>query len=177
MRSFSFVLLAVSLLSSACAHGTQASDAEAPVGVKPGKLVWQGHSPQQADAGSLVLLELELHDGTNVLSAPSVITLPHTDAVVRQSFELEKAGMMVAGELDLTVRPAAIDGKRCTVLMKSSLSTTGEKDQTQERARAVRTAAGKWVEVLNDEPIQVRMRCSATQVAHVPVPRISAREE
>lgn len=175
MRIFSFVLLATSLLGAACTHGTTA--VETPAGVKPGKLVWQGHSPQQAAAGELVLLELELHDGSAVLSSPSVITLPHTDAVVRQSFEMERDGKTVTGELDLTVRPATIEGKRCTVLMKSALSTEGANEPTREHARALRAASGQWVQVLADDPIQVRMRCSATETAHVSQPRMSMRDE
>lgn len=148
------------VMVSACAHGpstTAGMDAEP---VTAGRLVYQGHSPSQGAAdSSLVKLELELRAGEKVISTPSVVTLPYSDAVVRQSFSVGDADNQRQATLDLTLRPAQLEGKRCTVLMNAKLVSAGD-ESNAKRAKAVRTSTGKWVDVIEDQPIQVRMRCS-----------------
>ena len=133
-------------------------DAAEPV--QAGRLVYQGHAPSQgAAASSLVKLEFELRAGEQIISTPSVVTLPYSDAIVRQSFSVGDDDNQRQATLDLTLRPAQLEGKRCTVLMSTKLVSAGDESRA-EPARAVRISTGKWVDVVEDQPIQVRMRCS-----------------
>jgi len=153
------VLGMVCVLGSACAHDkAPALDATAPV--EAGRLVRQGHAPLGASShASLVTLELELSNGTKLLSQPSVMTLPDSDAVVRQGFRLGEGEARTDGTLDLTLRPVLTADGRCAVQASSKLSTAATPEAASAK-KQVRAPMGKWVDVFDDAPIQVRMRCT-----------------
>jgi hypothetical protein len=133
-------------------------------------VVWQSHAPQRPDDRPLVRLDLELWSGDTVLSQPSVVTFAGRDATVRQSFTLARAAGPVEGSLELTVRPADLQGDRCHVAIASVLS--GSPGAPGERHdEVVRTSTGAWADVLPARPIGVRLRCSAVGEAPTRVSR------
>jgi hypothetical protein len=151
------------LLGSACTH------AQAPVPMAPpeaaveaGRLVRHGHAPLGAPTdASMVMLELELSSGDKLISQPSVITLPDTDAIVRQGLTLGVGEARTDATLDLTLRPVLTAGNRCTVQASTRLSSAAGVDSATRKQW--RVAVGKWVDVLDEAPVQVRMRCTRAE--------------
>jgi len=162
------VLGLVSLLGSACAHAEAPAVETSPASaVEAGRLVRHGHAPLGAPTdASMVMLELELSAGTRLISQPSVITLPDTDAIVRQGLTLGEGEARTDATLDLTLRPVVTAGNRCTVRASTRLSSKSSTGGVVDSAtqKQWRVAMGKWVDVLDQAPVQVRMRCTRAEL-------------
>lgn len=155
------VSLAALSIGAGCTHA-EAPAVDPPSSVEVGRLVKQGHAPLGAPAhASMVTLELELSTGAKLISQPKVMTLPNTDAIVRQGFRMGQGDATEDATLALTLRPVTTQGKRCTVQASSRVSTAGAHAATTKKQ--VRVPMGKWVDVVDAAPIQVRMRCTQSQ--------------